>query len=764
MKYRLIRILLLTANIIVGVSMAIAQSDNDNHRKYWYYRSRLVNDFVKVGLSDGESMPFNQRGHDTPLGYNAANAELYLGDGTSTLGYYIALLATEYGLLKQNAQDTKKVIHELFCALNAINRVDYKAEGLWQAGTEKLNGFFVRDDIPGSFVTNNYSHFNYYDDGNAVSTNTLSRGFMSKMNCGANLCKSDWQNRTIADPSADISMSQDQLYNLLFGLAFVNKFVPIFESDNGNTFAPYSSETSLTKEARNIASRLINFVRASINLANLPCTFPPSYLSGWRIRNPTTCNLVPTGDDARAFSYPLAEIECRLNNQNIPTSTLALNVVPLGNCGNAYHDVYSSTAAYGIWNSGIKVPQVLIGNPSYAMDTRVFFSNLAAVCNCSYGKVEDNLISQLQNMLVNTPIYNLFNLVIGWGWILQPTMVTNLVPGYQYNNTENDILINAYVSGAPIDHAPLARQVLHGGNYYPNPNYSIQSLLNAAPCDDIYNFGIQNQSTFEWSSDQRLDHPNRRGQNPVASGEYNGIDYMLYHNLWYLYQKQLGNSQNIIDLSDVYVEQSSYSSGNINAYETITTYSTTFGTFSSYYWRAGKTIYFGPGTQFTGNNNFHAYIDGFVCATDLGSFRTSDSSIVDNDYPNNPYHILDDDMRELSAIKSQINSEEENKYVTELPLDENSILSGTKFSSGNKFAVYPNPATTAVRIYFSLEPSKLAEMTITDLVGRVVVKEEKLNNTDNGKEIDLSGLACGSYIVNLFHDGYTSSVKLVKTN
>ena len=31
-----------------------SQTGEDNHRKYWYYRSRLVNDFMKVGLGQGE--------------------------------------------------------------------------------------------------------------------------------------------------------------------------------------------------------------------------------------------------------------------------------------------------------------------------------------------------------------------------------------------------------------------------------------------------------------------------------------------------------------------------------------------------------------------------------------------------------------------------------------------------------------------------------------------------------------------------------------
>lgn len=37
-------------------------NDMNNHRKYWFYKSRLNNDFMKVGPNRGESLPFMQRG------------------------------------------------------------------------------------------------------------------------------------------------------------------------------------------------------------------------------------------------------------------------------------------------------------------------------------------------------------------------------------------------------------------------------------------------------------------------------------------------------------------------------------------------------------------------------------------------------------------------------------------------------------------------------------------------------------------------------
>src|SRR5713101_3670758 len=107
------------------------QTDDEDHRKYWYYRTRLVNDFMLVGPDPGMSIPFNQRG----LGYdgNIAHTDhvaFKAGDGSAKLGVYIGVLATEYTLIRIHGQNTEKVIRELYYALNAFNRLDHTAEGL----------------------------------------------------------------------------------------------------------------------------------------------------------------------------------------------------------------------------------------------------------------------------------------------------------------------------------------------------------------------------------------------------------------------------------------------------------------------------------------------------------------------------------------------------------------------------------------------------------------------------------------------------------
>src|ERR1043166_8200624 len=69
------------------------------HRKYWYYKTRLDNDFIKVGLDSGESIPVHSRGVSNATGWNDVNPKMAMSDATSHLGYYIGLLGTEYYLL-----------------------------------------------------------------------------------------------------------------------------------------------------------------------------------------------------------------------------------------------------------------------------------------------------------------------------------------------------------------------------------------------------------------------------------------------------------------------------------------------------------------------------------------------------------------------------------------------------------------------------------------------------------------------------------------
>lgn len=774
MNYKLIKVILnlFSVSLISCTFLGVAQSDIANHRKYWYYKTRLNNDFMKVGLGNGESIPFNQRGKDASS-KTEQNVELYAGDATSTLGYYIAMLATEYYLLSQNNQSTDSVKHELFCALNAINRLDYKAEAVWQVGAENLNGFFIRDDIPTSLLNSNYNHFNY--------DNLNNNGFHSKMANGANKIDSDWKKRVeLADPLKQIAMSQDQVYNLLFGLAFVNKFVPGFETDNGNIFGYGSGQILLTQEARNIASRIINFVKDSKDLYGNSCN--NFVQTGWRISNPTTCNLVSTGDNMTAFAYPVAEIGCIIKSAQtagnqlggVGLSLLSSPKVCGSTSSSYFHNYYSSVPGFALWKG---TANAIIPN----IDNRVQAVNLMAACNCVYGTVADEVVNSIVNTLKKVPVLNWLAVIINWVWTIVSTIVSTIIPGYYVNTTSTAIMANSYfeVSGfkeAPVDHGPLARKVLHGGVYIPNSDYTFKYLLDIAPCDNIYNFGASDKSTYQWNSDSRLDHPNRRGQDAGSGsnspkGEYNGIDYMLYHNLWYIHELQQGNSQNIIDLSDIYINYNNNTAPqgpSYDAYETIVTENTTFAPQNNLVsMRAGKTIHFKPGTEIkTGpsNGGVHAYIDRFLCATDMGSYRSGEDN-GNHEYPEKPYHYVAYPKDDSSLNQTnQNNNNTKKNYITELPDDDEIVTTDKITIKAGEFKVYPNPTTNTTKMYFTLSENEKAKVVVTDLVGKVVLQKEDLTNANNGNEIDLTNLVMGSYIIYYTHDGITKSVKLVKIN
>lgn len=790
--------------IVINSSTIYSQTSEypDHYKKYWYYKSRLNNDFVKVGTNDGESMPFNHRGN-TLSNFQPANVALSLGDGTSTLGYYIAVLATEYKLLEISGQSTEKIRHELYCALNAVNRLDYKAESLWQSGVYNLNGFFIRDDVPSALLTSSggYEHFNYFNFGSiSAGTNVQSRGFMSKMECGANFISTSWIDRveTYNLYPPDIAMSQDQVYDLLFGLAFVKKFVPATATDNNGNFLYGSGQAGLKQEATNIANRIINHIRSPKDLNGNPCGNPGNnFPNNWRIRNPTTCNLVASGftsgSNAEVFAYPLAEFQCWMNGGALlgnGSGNPSLNN-PLTSCiGSGYHDFWSQTGGRVAWNLATDTYVGINWCPNSGIDDRVFITNMSAICNCVWGTVFDTFVDEIQYVLVQIPVIGgILATILGWVWQAVQIFITHFYPGYFFNNTSTSILLNAYSPGSSLDHGPLARKVLHDGYYQPNINYSIPYQLDMAPCDGLYNLGGGVKSGAYWSSDNRLDHPNRSDLNAsiqgnstcsgvdLFKGEFNAIDFMLYHNLWYLHQwQQNGLSTPFIDLSDVYINKNGGTESNstdpldnIIAFETITSENTTFdySNSSPAYWCAGKFIDLKPGTEFLNNNNVHMYIEKFDCATNLGNFRIAhqDSSNAGTGQPSiHPYHSVNSNPSTDDNTPTTVNNPHFENHVTEFPvnpLDEFMKKAYPEYS--RELFVKPTLTRDFTRVYFQMEENERAFITVIDLAGKIVYTKTNIGKEESGLHIDLSQYAGGVYVLKFTTTkGTQKSQKIVK--
>jgi hypothetical protein len=127
-----------------------AQTSCTLKEKYWAYRKRLNEKFVKVDWEsvkdgydehDGIGVPrrnpdgslempirFTKSGTSFPFTYydGLTNGIVGGGDGTIMLGNYMAMLGTEYRLLKNSGDTTtaEKTLDELFLAIQAYKRLD----------------------------------------------------------------------------------------------------------------------------------------------------------------------------------------------------------------------------------------------------------------------------------------------------------------------------------------------------------------------------------------------------------------------------------------------------------------------------------------------------------------------------------------------------------------------------------------------------------------------------------------------------------------
>jgi len=72
-----------------------------NLEKYWFYRYRLVNDFMLIGDGPGMSIPAQSRIRYEDVEHNNT---LSWSDATIDIGHYISVLATEWRQL--NDQET----------------------------------------------------------------------------------------------------------------------------------------------------------------------------------------------------------------------------------------------------------------------------------------------------------------------------------------------------------------------------------------------------------------------------------------------------------------------------------------------------------------------------------------------------------------------------------------------------------------------------------------------------------------------------------
>ncbi len=670
--------------VLIFSGTLLSQGDLTNMKKYWFYRHRLLNDFMVKGDCQGCSQALNERAFNT-------GTDGKWGDNTINLANYISILATEYELLSQQSQPTDSTIEELYFALKAFNRLDSDAEVSLPPHTRSkdvatvvsggnLNGFFIRDDIYRNFLLDHPK---------------LANGVTSSRQITA--IQSDF-----IDPNPRWKeMSHDQVWHLMMGFALIRKYIPPGLSWQGKSLNNLDFNTDIWQEAENIMGRIINRIKND----------------GWVIYNPNTGLRVLRGPEVRELSYGAAEAACYVKNGNTSLDP----GFPVHTC-NDYHDGITYSTA-DLW-----------------MDFGHGYGTLIAISSEEDFKVQ--ILAALGNSWWNRANPFLPDPYLVWSVIHDPssflhpftsiaTLVTATIPVPPTNVTIPELTTRALIRD--YQHLPLLRQILHGGpNLIPSSYYS--NLLDLGPCDGPHNFP-GDMSTFEWSSSNRLHHPNHRGGsgNP---GEYNGLDYMLYYNLYHIVAGTTVPNINYMDriltlpfpTTGSVVVGTSALPATIEAFNTITA-SNVLSSTADVTYRAGTAIHFTPGFTVNAGANFHAYIDPFHCAS--GDYRsmttnndTSNQSTSDNLVAyNGPTTFVAYPKR--INYSENIDREDNNLSPSNPhPIEYSNTLDGSAIASApnSSTIISPNPnnGTFQITLIHSNQPIGAKEIEIMDMMGNIV--------------------------------------------
>ena len=227
---------LLLSNCLFFDISAHNPTDNVLLEKYWSYRQRFLNRFVRIGDQPGYSMPIEQYVYSDcrndwiwgnyPPQYIKDGIGILSpgGDQTCNLGHYIALLSTEYALLDQNHQNTDSVTRELYYALKAYYRLEREANEIF--GNPTYFGYFLRQDAP------NELHLSFQDDSVPAGKKPL--------------CTISEEVQREYSPDSMVSnfTSQDQVVHLMYGMALAKKCIPASLKYNGESLLDLAVEAS----------------------------------------------------------------------------------------------------------------------------------------------------------------------------------------------------------------------------------------------------------------------------------------------------------------------------------------------------------------------------------------------------------------------------------------------------------------------------------------------------------------------------------------
>ena len=114
-KENFILLFFLISLLVQSQSLTNVQEITRSHRRYWYYRTRFINDFTKIGDKQGDCIVFAQRNFeysengDTPVNFTKYHSKVG-PDQIDIMNQYLSALALEYKILTRTNQSTTETI------------------------------------------------------------------------------------------------------------------------------------------------------------------------------------------------------------------------------------------------------------------------------------------------------------------------------------------------------------------------------------------------------------------------------------------------------------------------------------------------------------------------------------------------------------------------------------------------------------------------------------------------------------------------------
>lgn len=611
--------------------------------------------------------------------------------------------------------------------------------------------------------------------------------------------------------------SQDQLYYLLIGTALVSKLVDAGDTDGSNVFGYGSGQSDLRQEAINISDRLIKHVGSTPlwNIKN-PANNNNNVQLGFNA-TPYAYALdnagcfIKYGQDFPSFVvgtiYPY---NACTDYRNLVSATpiawngiLAIDGGPTPDQQGFYH------AMAAICNCNLEVRNYL----NTTIQTAI---NLVKDQITDALTVLNNTLSSLYNQINNLPKWlqglaqGLFNaiasainyantIIAGFNYIVNQ-LTTQLLSPVKVNTTEERLIYNNYLNPvlySDCNQGPILLSHIGSKEYFgiflnrvlhPNPSplpnwlqavtnpittisylatkQDLHNVLSSAPCQGNYNFYPTARPGSDWGAPNRIDRTdpiykyNLNCAPTLFLGEYNGLDYMLLHNLYYLAEGTASFSNYIERKVTTNLPMGNYftstSKNTLGAYEYLSAQNTVNSNAAAYY-RAGKEIALLPNTTGNGGfsavlgSDFDAKIDRYTCGGSTANgdemLRTNASNTNTTEY-NGP---VTKEPRVKKQVKAETEVPSEESIAQELENFKAQLDAITKLPDYrvqdliSKIEVYPNPNTGNFNLAFNLANNDNVNVDILDATGRIVFSQRHIVGFVT-IPLDFTHLAKGIYL------------------